>query len=406
MADQYPSPPIPAFVDLRHYRDMPLEVQTLLDSEIAGVGDAEIFRCGVLLWCKSWQSVPCGSLEDNDATLARACGLGRDLRTWTRIKADVLRGFRKASDGRLYHWMVCKKAAKAWNDSSEWQWGKRCDALRKVNKGRKDAGQEPLPMPAKPGKVSCGWDKNGPIEGGGSDTDPGESSGGTPPTSAPVSTGAPDGIPVELAGKEGEGKEKGKEVERNHKGSSGADAPDPPPPDVPVETPPVVEAVIPVSKPAQPALQLTPDDDLDLPLKLDRSPEAQAVHLWNDTAQRVNAEVGRTEWPIVQALNPSRRAKLKNRLRESGGIKGWKVALEKAAAIRWLRGETPRSQGHENWRFSIKTLLGQEFFTQLMEGTYDDDPSRRQKVQLPGSGNVLAGARAARARRHAGAGSS
>src|ERR1700761_5583973 len=153
MAEVLPPPPIPAYVDLRHYKDMPLEVQTLLDSTIAGVGDAEIFRCGVLIWCKSWQQVPCGSIEDNDATLARACGLGRDLKTWGKMKAQVLRGFRLASDGRLYHWKVCEKAAEAWNNTSVWQWGRECDSLRKVNKGRVSAGQEPLRMPEKPSKI-------------------------------------------------------------------------------------------------------------------------------------------------------------------------------------------------------------------------------------------------------------
>lgn len=348
-----PTPPIPAFVDLRHYRDMPLEVQTLLDSTISGVGDAEIFRCAVLLWCKAWQQVPCGSLEDDDSTLARACGLGRDLKTWSRMKAQVLRGFRKASDGRLYHWKVCAKAAEAWNKTAVWQWEKQCDALRKVNKGRKDAGQEPLPMPKKPEKVSCGWDRSGPIVSDGTEPDGDDNSGGTTPVAAPLSGGASDGNPTENAGREIEGNRKGSRREGN------LDEDD---------------AYASSSSPSvQPSLI---DGSPDGP---DRSGPAEAVRLWNEAARALNAEKGHIEWPEVQAITDKRRKAIAARLTEAGGIEGWKIALEKARSSTWLRGDRPRSPGHENWRFNLNTLIRQDFFTQLMEGNYDDDPSRRQR---------------------------
>ncbi|WP_319798308.1 DUF1376 domain-containing protein [Nitrobacter sp.] len=334
---------------------MPLEVQTLLDSTISGVGDAEIFRCAVLLWCKAWQQVPCGSLEDDDSTLARACGLGRDLKTWSRMKAQVLRGFRKASDGRLYHWKVCTKAAEAWNKTAVWQWEKQCDALRKVNKGRKDAGQEPLPMPKKPEKVSCGWDRGGPLSSDGNDTDSGGGSGGLSSDHDTSSGGASDGNPTENAGREEEGNRKGSRREGNldeedaYASSS--------------------------SPPHQPAL---------IPDEPDRSPEADAIELWNQAARALNSELGRTEWAEVQKLTAARRTAIRARLKDCGGIEGWKAALEKAARLPWLRGETTRSPGHEDWRFNLDTLIREKFFTSLMERPDDDDLSRRQRNRQTG----------------------
>ena len=82
-----PPPPVPADADLRHYDDMPLEVRRLRDSGIAGVADAEVFRCGLLTWCVAWHQVPAGSLPTADADLCRLVGLGRDLKTWKKIKS-------------------------------------------------------------------------------------------------------------------------------------------------------------------------------------------------------------------------------------------------------------------------------------------------------------------------------
>jgi len=151
------------------------------------------------------------------------------------------------------------------------------------------------------------------------------------------------------------------------------------------------------------------EEDLDPPLRIDRSWEAKAVGLWNETAERVNRELGRTEWPLVQKIGHRRKA-IRARLNELGGtnaqgLEGWKLALDKASRSRWLRGELPRSPGHEDWRFNLDTLVREKFFTNLMERPEDDAPSRHQG-SAAGNDTVLAGAREARARRHGVAGSS
>src|SRR5437868_4994787 len=109
-SSEHPNPPLPSDVDLRNFGDMPLAVNRLRDSEIASVDDPEIFRCAVLAWCAAWHQVPASSLPDDDTTIARLVGMGRDVKGWRKIRTGALRGFVKASDGRLYHKVVAEKA--------------------------------------------------------------------------------------------------------------------------------------------------------------------------------------------------------------------------------------------------------------------------------------------------------
>jgi hypothetical protein len=152
-----PSPPVPADADLTHYDDMPLEVRRLRDSGIAGVADAEVFRCAVLLWCTAWHQVPAGSLPQADADLCRLVGLGRDVRTWAKIKTGVLRGWRPFSDGRLYHPVVTEKVIAGWNSTRITRWAKECDRLRKENKARDQRKEQHLPLPEKPAAIPYVW---------------------------------------------------------------------------------------------------------------------------------------------------------------------------------------------------------------------------------------------------------
>jgi hypothetical protein len=152
-----PPPPVPADADLRHYGDMPLEVARLRDSDIASIADAEAFRCAVMLWCAAWHQVPAGSLPADDATLARMAGLGRDQRTWKRLRTAALRGFREFSDGRLYHRVVSEKVIGALNSTRLHHWNKACGRVRKVNFGRRKKKLEQMPMPDSPELLTLNW---------------------------------------------------------------------------------------------------------------------------------------------------------------------------------------------------------------------------------------------------------
>jgi len=189
-----PAPPLPSYVDLRNFGDMPLAVSRLRDSEIAGVPDAEVFRCAVLAWCAAWHQVPAASLPDDDAAIARMVGMGRDVKGWKKLRqAGALRGFRRAADGRLYHHVIAEKACEAWNSKLGFAWRRECDSIRKTNKAAKEHGRAEQPMPPKPPSISSGW----------SEKDAGVSAG-IPPEQPPPSAG----IPPDFQGREGIGSDR------------------------------------------------------------------------------------------------------------------------------------------------------------------------------------------------------
>ena len=100
---------------------MPLQVARLRDSDLAATEEPEACWYAVLLWAASWHQVPAASLPDDDAVLARLCGLGRDVRTFRKHKAGTLRGFVKCSDGRIYHDVVAEQANAAWAEKLKYR---------------------------------------------------------------------------------------------------------------------------------------------------------------------------------------------------------------------------------------------------------------------------------------------
>jgi hypothetical protein len=103
------APPIPPDADLRHMPGYMIDVQSLLGSDLAALGDPAANWYALLTWCAAFHQVPAGSLPDDDPTLAYLVRLGRDVRTWRRMRAKgAMRGWVKHSDGRLYHPVVTK----------------------------------------------------------------------------------------------------------------------------------------------------------------------------------------------------------------------------------------------------------------------------------------------------------
>ncbi len=116
----------------------------------------------------------------------------------------------------------------------------------------------------------------------------------------------------------------------------------------------------PQTPPGVPPAEKPPDDDLALvPLSLDRSDEGEAVRLWNNLALRRGL-------PPVQKMTDARRRKLRARLKDCGGLEGWRAALAKVEGIPGLLGANGRK-----WRADIDFLLQEKSFTKLMEGSYD-----------------------------------
>jgi hypothetical protein len=126
-----PEPLVPAEVDLRDVRYMPLDVVRLRDSRIALTASGDEFRAAVLLWCVAWHQVPAASLPADDTLLAQHAGCGRDLKLWRRLKTGALHGFVHCSDGRLYHPVVAEKALEAWRQKAAVKRAREADRERK-----------------------------------------------------------------------------------------------------------------------------------------------------------------------------------------------------------------------------------------------------------------------------------
>ncbi|MFM0432359.1 DUF1376 domain-containing protein [Paraburkholderia aspalathi] len=112
---ELPEPPVPTDCDLRDFPFMPLDIARLRRSKawLKAKRNPALAFYMVNLWTASWHELPASSLEDNDAVLADLAMC--DSRKWPKIRGDVLHGWIKCSDGRLYHPVVAEKAQVAWS---------------------------------------------------------------------------------------------------------------------------------------------------------------------------------------------------------------------------------------------------------------------------------------------------
>ena len=133
-----PEPLVPDEVDLRTFPYMPLDVQRLLNSEFYAIATDAEYRAGTTLWFSSWHERPASSLPDDDRVLCNLARLGRDMRTWRKVKAVAMHGFLLCSDGRWYHPIVAEKAMKAWAEKQ--RRAKQTEAARKLDVSSVDRG--------------------------------------------------------------------------------------------------------------------------------------------------------------------------------------------------------------------------------------------------------------------------
>lgn len=149
----------PPDADLQDFAFMPLHVARLRDSDLAAEAHPEACWYAVLLWAAAWHQLPAGSLPDNDAVLARLCGLGRDLKTFKRRRADALRGWLLCDDGRLYHPVVAEQVLSAWRSKIEQRHRAECARIKKANQ-RHDTD---LPSPDLPTFMSSHYPASVPF---------------------------------------------------------------------------------------------------------------------------------------------------------------------------------------------------------------------------------------------------
>lgn len=79
-----------------------------------------------------------------------------------------------------------------------------------------------------------------------------------------------------------------------------------------------------------------------------------------------NAFAAKHGLPECQKRTKGRISAMRARLRDAGGLPGWLAALERAGDTKWMLGDNQRG-----WKLNIDSLLGERFFTKLMEGAYD-----------------------------------
>src|SRR5271166_5422298 len=108
--DDLPDPLTSPDCDLRDFAFMPLEINRLLSSETWILSSADEKVAALTLWMRAWHEVPAGSLPDNDRMLAHLSGAGA---SWPQVQEMAMRGWRRCSDGRLYHATLAEKASDA-----------------------------------------------------------------------------------------------------------------------------------------------------------------------------------------------------------------------------------------------------------------------------------------------------
>jgi uncharacterized protein YdaU (DUF1376 family) len=113
----------------------------------------------------------------------------------------------------------------------------------------------------------------------------------------------------------------------------------------------------------QPEPEPEPYKKEDTNVSLSAGPDviAEAARLFVSQAEQ-------SGWPTIKApLSKARSSALRARLRECGGLDGWRIALEKAAASSHCCGDNNRG-----WVLTFDFITKQSSFAKLMEGNYDN----------------------------------
>lgn len=98
-----PEPPYPADTRVRGWR-FELDTERMRRSDTWVMADPEWRPWLLMVWITAWDQQPAGSLPADHQIIARHVGM--DARLFSAHADILLRGFRRHSDGRLYHPVV------------------------------------------------------------------------------------------------------------------------------------------------------------------------------------------------------------------------------------------------------------------------------------------------------------
>ena len=137
-----PAPLTPADCDCTDLDGFMLNVERLMASELVALATHEVIGAAVLLWCRAWKQTPAASLPDDDRIIAAFARL--PLPRFRKLRAEILRGFVKCSDGRLYHRTLAVEATRAFARKQAFRNKRETDAerLRKWRRGKYETQSE------------------------------------------------------------------------------------------------------------------------------------------------------------------------------------------------------------------------------------------------------------------------
>ena len=147
---------------------------------------------------------------------------------------------------------------------------------------------------------------------------------------------------------------------------------------------------------SEPEPDITISDEIAIQPPVPADAISEAVHAYNDAADR-------SGWTRMAKLTPARRSALRGRLKDVGGVEGWKAAIARAEASDFICGRVVGSRGP--FKCSFDFLCQQSSFTRLMEGQYDNRPQQPSfaspRGQQSGAGQQFTGIAGAVMRRRA-----
>lgn len=128
MNDALPSPLTAVDCDCTDLDGFMLNTERLMASELVALSSHEVVAAALFLWCRAWKQRPAASLPDDDRVNAAFSKL--PLAKFRKLKDEILRGFVKCSDGRLYHRVLSEEATGAYERKLAFQKRRAADAKR------------------------------------------------------------------------------------------------------------------------------------------------------------------------------------------------------------------------------------------------------------------------------------
>lgn len=133
--NELPAPPVAPDVDCTNLDGFMLNVERLMASELVALSTHEVVAAALFLWCRAWKQRPAASLPDDDRVNAAFARL--PLARFKKLKDEVLRGFVKCSDGRIYHRVLADEAKRAFERKTAFQ-AKRDTDKKRLQKWRQE----------------------------------------------------------------------------------------------------------------------------------------------------------------------------------------------------------------------------------------------------------------------------